>query len=51
MPRAVDTVTVTPTQTDDAFVVTYSVDDADDNEEGFQWDLAVGENHVDGDGV
>ena len=44
VPRTVDTVTVTPTPTDDTFVVTYSVDDSDDNEKELQWDLALGEN-------
>ena len=42
--REVDTVTVTAVATDESHPVTYSIDDADDAEKGFQWDLALGEN-------
>ena len=44
VPRTVATVTVTAVAVDGSHQVTYSVDDADDVEGGFQWDLALGEN-------
>ena len=44
VPRGADTVTVTAMPVVESYQVAYSVDDADDVEGGFQWNLVLGEN-------